>query len=261
MIRSVALCLVAALILAGGTAAAAQTADRPTVPGDHLTALAGTWTCRGGTGDLSTLTFRSADNGVVSEETRPGGATVYERFQPDGAGWRVVREMQYTRFTGRAASWTDSSWIVDGHLDYTSGRVAAAPYVERYELTDANTLRRTFGSPGSEPGQGEICARGAEPPDPALCAVHDVPPIALRAAMPELPPLSVTQLRINGTVRVLVSLDADSKVVATSIVSTPSALLNATATDAARRTIYRTGYHDCKPVPSKYIFAVDFSTQ
>ena len=184
-----------------------------------------------------------------------------ERFRPHEAGWRVERETQYARFTGNAASWTDSSWTVDGQMSYTSGRIAPWPSTLRYELLDANLLRRTFGAPGGDPVQGEICARGAEPPDPTLCAVHDVPPIALRAAMPEPPPLAAAQMRLSGTVRVLVSLDAASNVVATSVESSPSALLNATAIDAARRTVYRTGYHDCKPVPSKYIFSVDFSTQ
>lgn len=62
----------------------------------------------------------------------------------------------------------------------------------------------------------------------------------------------------GGIVQVLVSLDADSKVVSATIKASPSVMLNASALSAARRTTYRTAQRDCRPVASDYLFAIDY---
>jgi TonB family protein len=84
-----------------------------------------------------------------------------------------------------------------------------------------------------------------------------VPPATLHAVEPETPEMAAQQ-GIGGAVNVIVSLDADSRVVGARIQSSPSALLNAAAIAAARASTFRTIVRDCKPVAGDFIFTVVF---
>jgi TonB family protein len=97
-------------------------------------------------------------------------------------------------------------------------------------------------------------------PTPLSCARPDVPAVTLHAAEPDTP-IIAQQQGISGTVSVVVSLDAQSRVVATRIQSSPSAALNAAALAAARGSHFRTEIKDCAPVAADYIFSVEFSSQ
>jgi outer membrane biosynthesis protein TonB len=97
-------------------------------------------------------------------------------------------------------------------------------------------------------------------PTPLSCARPQVPATTVRALEPETPPLAQQQ-GITGTVNVVVSLDALSRVVAARIQSSPSAVLNGAALAAARGSQYRTEVKNCEPVAADYIFSVDFTAQ
>ena len=73
-------------------------------------------------------------------------------------------------------------------------------------------------------------------------------------------PALAQQAGITGTVAVVVSLDAQGRVVATRIASSPSALLNAAALAAVRDSQFRAEVRDCTPIAADYLFTVDFET-
>lgn len=97
-------------------------------------------------------------------------------------------------------------------------------------------------------------------PTPLSCSRPNVPATTLHALEPETPAMAAQQ-GISGTVNVVVSLDAQSRVVATRIQSSPSALLNQPALNAARGSQFRTEVKNCEPVAADYIFAVEFTSQ
>jgi TonB family protein len=97
-------------------------------------------------------------------------------------------------------------------------------------------------------------------PTPLSCARPDVPATTLRALEPDTPPLAQQQ-GITGTVSVVVSLDARSRVIATRVQSSPSAVLDAAALAAARGSQFKTEVKNCEPVAADYLFSVDFTAR
>jgi TonB family protein len=97
-------------------------------------------------------------------------------------------------------------------------------------------------------------------PTPLSCARPNVPATTLRALEPETPSLAAQQ-GISGVVNVVVSLDAQSRVVAARVQSSPSAVLNAAALAAARGSQFRTEVRNCEPVAADYLFSVEFPAQ
>ncbi len=221
---------------------------------DRVAELAGTWTCRNPRGGLSTVVYRVDPNGVTVDETGSASARLATgAFYPaPGGGWQVDRNTSFSRFSGFGPAWTGDAWaITDSQKHGTE---------IRYERIDDRTLKRTFSISDRAPYAGEICAKGASAPDPALCAVADVPATVLRPMEPD-PPVAAMQNRISGMVKVLVSLDADGRVVDATIEKSDAAVLNAASLTAARQSTYQPALHDCKPVPSRYTFAVEYSAR
>jgi outer membrane biosynthesis protein TonB len=97
-------------------------------------------------------------------------------------------------------------------------------------------------------------------PTPLSCARPDIAATTIRAVEPETPALAQQQA-ISGTVAVIVSLDTHSRVVATRIQSSPSAVLNGAALAAARGSQFKTEIKNCEPIAADYIFSVDFTSQ
>lgn len=121
--------------------------------------------------------------------------------------------------------------------------------------------------PGTSPGTDATAAPAApaaptatpQPtPTPLSCARPDVPAATLRPVEPDTPAMAQQQ-GIFGTVQVVVSLDAHSRVVGTRVQSSPSAVLNAAALAAARASTYRTETRDCIPIAADYLFSVEFA--
>ena len=138
------------------------------------------------------------------------------------------------------------------------------------ETTNKYTTGNTQGIPQ---GQGTAAPSTAPPatpapapptpkptPTPQSCARPNVAATTLRAIEPDTPAMAQQQ-GISGTVQVVVSLNADSKVTGTRVQSSPSAVLNSAALSAARNSTFQTEIRDCKPIAADYIFSVDFSSQ
>jgi hypothetical protein len=92
------------------------------------------------------------------------------------------------------------------------------------------------------------------------CARPNVPASIVRTVLPDIPPMAQQQ-GISGTVQVRVSLDEQSHVTGTSIMSSPSVILNAPALVAARQSVYQTEIRDCKPIAASYINAIEFNVE
>jgi outer membrane biosynthesis protein TonB len=144
----------------------------------------------------------------------------------------------------------------------------------RVEPGNAHAGGDVHGAPGADSSTAPVAvstfaatpvplAPAASPqatPTPLSCSRPDVAAATLHAVEPDTPALAVQQ-GISGTVDVIVSLDAQSRVVATRIQSSPSAVLNPAAIAAARGSRFRTEVKDCVPVAADYIFSVEFSSQ
>lgn len=132
----------------------------------------------------------------------------------------------------------------------------------------------TGGRPDDAPGgiasAAPVIAVTAAPPPSAspapvptatllTCARPNVPAETMRAAQPDMPALAQQQ-GISGDVAVVVSLDAQSRIVAARVQSSPSVLLDAAALGAARGSVFRTEVRDCRPVAADYVFTVEFTS-
>ncbi len=92
---------------------------------------------------------------------------------------------------------------------------------------------------------------------PAACAVPNAPAAIVRGVQPEVP-LAAYQRHTGGTVQIVVDVDEGGRLTRAAVASSPSALLNAPALDAARRTAFRAAVRDCRAVPSRYTMTVSF---
>ena len=224
---------------------------------DRVPELVGTWSCRDGhrlPGRLWVRSDRDAyivDLAIQYPERR---LSLHERFRPDNQmhGWRVDTEGQ-SGFSGIGPAWIGDTWTVDGTVNYPNRGNPAERHV-RYERPDDRTLRITRWA-GDHPATDVVlCLRGDVPPDESTCIAPNTLAITLAAARPESPAIAA-----EGTVEILVSLDAASNVVGTKILKSDAAVLNVSALDAARRSLYRTAERDCVPIPSQYVFTVSYS--
>lgn len=124
-------------------------------------------------------------------------------------------------------------------MTVSSGRAALVPGTHR---------ARRAKEPAAEDASRQICER------------PNVPTTVISAQEPDMPAMAQQQ-GISGTVNVIVSLDEHSEIVATKIQSSASVLLNSAAQAAARQSTFQTEIRNCKPVPSDYVFSVEFSSR
>lgn len=142
---------------------------------------------------------------------------------------------------------------------------------EGSNVHDAGDTHGAVTQPGTPaPGAGDVSGPPAPPaappptpkptPTPLSCARPNVAATTVRPMEPDTPALAQQQ-GIAGVVQVVVSLDAQSRIVGTRIQSSPSAVLNQAALAAARGSKFRTEVKNCEPVAADYIFSVDFTSQ
>lgn len=103
-----------------------------------------------------------------------------------------------------------------------------------------------------------IVASNATPVEAAACAAPYVEAALVRAMAVDMPPMAAQQ-GITGIVRVQVALDDRGVATYARVWSSPSAILNSAALTAAKASAYRGAIFRCRPVPSGYEFAADFS--
>ncbi|HYW53750.1 MAG TPA: energy transducer TonB [Dongiaceae bacterium] len=153
------------------------------------------------------------------------------------------------------------------HADARAGGIGEPP--NRHVSGDVNGTPDAPGTAAPVAGDATATSAPATPvptpaprptPTPLSCARPNVPATTLRALEPDTPPLAAQQ-GISGTVQVVVSLDAQSRIAGTRIQTSPSAVLNAAALAAARGSQFRTEVRNCEPVAADYIFSVDFTSQ
>ena len=148
----------------------------------------------------------------------------------------------------------------------TESKSNTGPTEQTNQFTQGNTQ-------GIPQGQGTAAPSTAPPatpapstptpkptPTPASCARPNLPPQTIRAVAPDTPTIAQQQ-GIAGTVEIGVSLDANSKITGTRILSSPSAVLNQAALSATRQSTFQTETRDCKPVAAEYRFSVEFVNQ
>jgi outer membrane biosynthesis protein TonB len=145
------------------------------------------------------------------------------------------------------------------------GGRAEAP--NSHEVGDVHGIPGGDGTPGPAASAAPASTAAAAPTPtprptatPLSCARPQVPATTVRALEPETPAMAAQQ-GVSGTVNVVVSLDAQSRIVATRIQSSPSALLNGAALAAARGSQFRTEVKNCEPVAADYLFSVEFTAQ
>jgi len=90
--------------------------------------------------------------------------------------------------------------------------------------------------------------------------VPNADPHMINGASVDTPEMAKQQ-GISGQVEVQVSLDAAGKVTGTSIIKSPSAMLNSAAIEAAHESTFAPEIADCKPVAGTYKFIAVFDSQ
>jgi hypothetical protein len=253
----IVVCAFASLVLLGATPS--PTSEVPGWPaGDHVAALAGTWACR----TVEGVTVHASGARVGDELTvhndvvRAGKQSSFDDryvFDPQLARWHVWTALG--GFGGGAAAWTGTSWTVIGeNQDGVAVRMTL-------ELLPGGDFRRTFAydnhSPTWFPYSVERCTPGNTPPPADACIAKHYPATTLEAGTQDA--FGGYNLA-GGTVYVSVSLDENSKIVATRVVSSPNPELNGLALRQTRRSRFRTEIIDCKPRAADYVFSVTFGS-
>ena len=135
-----------------------------------------------------------------------------------------------------------------------------SPYVAPVGVPEGQPPADATGAPVADQTPASTPAPTPVPHASTLaCTRPDIPAATLRAAEPELPALAQQQ-GIHGEVDVVVWLDAASRVVEATVESSPSRVLVEPALAAARASVFRTETHNCAPIPARYLFRVDFTS-
>jgi TonB family protein len=146
----------------------------------------------------------------------------------------------------------------------TSAKTNTGPTEETNKYTQGTTQGIPQGIGTSKPIPSAPPATPAATPAPTAtplaCARPNVPATTIHASEPDMPAMAQQQ-GITGTVQVVVSLDTTSHVTNAKVQSSPSALLNNAALQAARNSTFQTEIRNCKPIAADYIFSVEFASQ
>lgn len=242
-------------------AAAPSPLPSSAIEADHVFGLARTWTCRAVDGSILRETGRRDGDllDVAGDVQSPAGAhyVLDDRFTFDRATgtWAVhLRGGSPGAAQGTAPQWTGAVW------EFMTHRTQGPDQRVRYELLSDGDVRLTTAEPAAalsavwRPTGAELCAPGAEPPPADACVAENFPGFTIEAAQPAIP---VPPRLQHGRILVIVSLDADSDVVATRILSSPQEAFNVYALDAVRRSIFHTAIRNCKPVAADFVFIID----
>jgi hypothetical protein len=222
---------------------------------DHVPALAGSWTCRSldqttmhevGTRDGDVISVRSQ---VQPARGRASVLPTRYEFKPAQNRWTVTFAPG-TDFgiTGEAGPWTGDEWVVDGRDK--NGQLAriVVDLLPGGDVTRTYLYQKFVNDPELGPKRAERCSLGDVPPAADACIVKNFPPTVVSLA-----PMMRPDAPDNAWVNITVSLDADSRVTATRVQASKSALLNEPAQIAVRRSAFRTAIRNCKPVPSEMV--------
>jgi len=93
--------------------------------------------------------------------------------------------------------------------------------------------------------------------EPLPCGWLDRPARIVNAVAPVTPRAAAEQ-GIQGSVGVEIALDENSEVTSATIVSSPAAILNEPALEAARRSTFQAEQFRCASIPAHFIFIVNY---
>ena len=143
---------------------------------------------------------------------------------------------------------------------------SGGPSEESNTHTEGSTNGVPQGSPTGAPTTAPIVPTAPpapptpSPPPPPTCAVPNADAKTVNAVQAETPSIAQQQ-GISGEVTIIVSLDANSKLVSAKVDRSPSAMLNNAALNAAKSSTYKTRVVNCQPVADSYRFIVEFTSQ
>ena len=149
-----------------------------------------------------------------------------------------------------------------GRLDSLTVRAGAPIEAVRYAPSWASctfqaAVNGIDGAQQPDAGRPELALSNPQVLEPATCARRYSAPMTKHAVEPDVP-RAAAQQGITGLVKVNVMLDERGVPQSARIASSPSALLNASALDAARRSEYAPAVFLCKPIPSAYQFVISY---
>ena len=84
--------------------------------------------------------------------------------------------------------------------------------------------------------------------------------MTIESVAPDTPSIAQEQ-RITGVVEVGVILRADGSIDRLDIRKSPSEVLDGPSLTAASRSIFQTAFQACMPVPSAYVYRVEYTWQ
>ena len=105
-----------------------------------------------------------------------------------------------------------------------------------------------------------VYATGGIPIAPATCPQPYVATSLTHTATPHIPAMAFQQ-GIAGSVHVGVALDERGAYTAGQVISSPSAVLDQAALDAAKRSSFTPAIFRCQPSPSGYEVTIEFTTR
>ena len=151
---------------------------------------------------------------------------------------------------------------------HTTSKSDTGPAEAKYNVKQGSESGVPQGNVASAPVSNATAAATAPPTPPPTptptprpqCAVPNADPHTISASPPDTPEMAKEQ-GISGEVWVQVSLDAAGHVTGTSVIKTPSAILNSAAISAARESTYAPEIVDCKPTGGTYKFVAVFDSQ
>jgi len=163
-----------------------------------------------------------------------------------------------TKWSGTVGRWNETTWygIREASLIVIAdGPIEAVEYAPTWASCTfhAGAHARGGNEDDRDADRPSLIVTNPAPVDPATCQVPYRSPAVMRT-----PDTTSPRSDVHGAVRVAVALDEQGAVQFTRVVSSPGAVLDATAVQAARQTTYRAAVFRCRPVSAGYVFTIEF---
>lgn len=189
-------------------------------------------------------------------------AAVVSLFNPGGPFTGTItaygKDRSWSATIGRSKEITGPGGRLDSVTVRAGAPIEGIEYAPRWApCTFRAPVNAQAGYQERDAGRPELALGNPQPLEPAPCARPYAAPMTKHVFEP-MTPVAAAEKGIGGLVKVNVILDDRGVPQSVSMASSPSALLDASALDAAKRTEYAPAIFRCKPVPSAYQFVVSY---
>jgi hypothetical protein len=190
----------------------------------------------------------------------PNAATIRTRSIPAHDG-TIVAYGAVTRWSAPIDRYATAPLRYDGQNEYSfvvraPGRIEAVLYEPPGGGCLAHAVvRERNGYDGPDLERPLLVLSNAQPLEPINCATRYAAATTIEAARPEMPP-SAPVLGVEGTVYVLVTIDARGQPINAKVMSSPGSILNTPSVEAAMHSIFSPEIFRCHSVPGTYVFGV-----